>query len=82
MHRCPKCGRKWPFDGSWQQDNRCFGCGYGANDHTRASHQSHVSSSASSGGGSGLYWIIAIVLLFLATPIGIIMIAFGIWAKV
>lgn len=28
MYTCPKCNRKWPWDGSQQQDNRCFGCGY------------------------------------------------------
>jgi len=28
MPGCPKCGRSWSFDGSWQHDNRCFGCGY------------------------------------------------------
>lgn len=27
-NRCPRCGRTWPFDGSWQRDNRCFGCGW------------------------------------------------------
>ena len=25
---CPECGRTWPWDGSRQQDNRCFGCGW------------------------------------------------------
>jgi len=25
--RCPCCGRTWPWDGSYTQDNRCFGCG-------------------------------------------------------
>lgn len=28
MYTCPKCSKKWPWDGSKQQDNRCFGCGY------------------------------------------------------
>jgi hypothetical protein len=28
MYTCPKCSRKWSWDGSQQQDNRCFGCGY------------------------------------------------------
>lgn len=28
MYTCPKCSRKWPWDGSRQQDNRCFECGY------------------------------------------------------
>ncbi len=26
--QCPKCGRRWPYDGSYQGDNRCFGCGW------------------------------------------------------
>ena len=26
MHYCPWCNRSWPFDGSWQQDDRCFTC--------------------------------------------------------
>lgn len=28
MHRCPKCGHEWPFDGSKAQDDRCFSCGH------------------------------------------------------
>lgn len=26
--KCPECGRTWPWDGSKQHDNRCFGCGW------------------------------------------------------
>nr|HPQ41431.1 3'-5' exonuclease [bacterium] len=27
-YQCPKCGRRYSYDGSVQQDGRCFGCGY------------------------------------------------------
>ena len=27
-HECPECGRTWPWDGSSQGNDRCFGCGY------------------------------------------------------
>lgn len=27
-HRCERCGRTWPWDGSRQGDDRCFACGW------------------------------------------------------
>ena len=27
-HKCTNCGRTWPWDGSRQGDDRCFGCGH------------------------------------------------------
>ncbi len=28
QHRCERCGRTWPWDGSRQGDDRCFACGW------------------------------------------------------
>ena len=45
-NQCPDCGRTWPFDGSWQRDNRCFCCGWVDSGALAAAHDRAVNAAA------------------------------------
>ena len=83
MSQCPRCGRNWPWDGSWQQDNRCFGCGWIPGQEkwqqkTSPEQDRTPSASSASDADSGLVTIGIVVAIIAACIFPGIIVLYGI----
>lgn len=73
--KCYKCGRTWKFDGSREQDNRCFSCEpNGIRNIYNINIPPVDDNTHRKQGLGGWFWIISMILLFTAPPVGVIMI--------